>query len=305
MTPGLRLNTAAAHTWAAVVSGTAWKRHTLEDGATLTAEYMRGPVIVWGMTGLEGYFKFVSDAVAKAPQSLPLTLEDQVERLNTAPVFERFRRAARGKVRRSIRWKTGRRPRRLRNLEALADLRYSAQAADKQAAGLHGLSPYIPAKTAKARREARRYIRVQGLDKTLQAIAPAGPGNEAEQARAVALVLKQINRLVYVAGRISRPLPPAVKPATIEELSRQIMERWSDVMAMAVARKEKNAISWLVSALRARRPTLGEILAAFQRAEYRAHLARRVKPAPRRHRIRRPLYARPRPPAAPLAPPVS
>lgn len=45
-------------------------------------------------------------------------------------------------------------------------------------------------------------------------------------------------------------------------------------------------------------------LKALRADAYRAHLTRRVRPTPRRHRIRQPYHARPRPPAAPLAPPV-
>lgn len=42
----------------------------------------------------------------------------------------------------------------------------------------------------------------------------------------------------------------------------------------------------------------------LQRAAYRAHLARRVRPPARRSRVRRPLHARPRPPTCPAAPPA-
>jgi hypothetical protein len=47
------------------------------------------------------------------------------------------------------------------------------------------------------------------------------------------------------------------------------------------------------------------LLSHLEREAYRAHLTRRVKPVSRRTRIKRPLYARPRPPTAPLAPPVA
>lgn len=46
-------------------------------------------------------------------------------------------------------------------------------------------------------------------------------------------------------------------------------------------------------------------LRLLERAAYRAHVARRVRPPARRARIPRPIYARPRPPTAPLAPPVT
>lgn len=40
-------------------------------------------------------------------------------------------------------------------------------------------------------------------------------------------------------------------------------------------------------------------------AAYRAHATQRMRPPARRARVPRPLYAQPRPPAAPLAPPVA
>ena len=62
-----------------------------------------------------------------------------------------------------------------------------------------------------------------------------------------------------------------------------------------------------LNAVNARRAMFGAAitLRAIQRAAYRAHVARRVRPPARRSRIPRPIYARPRPPTAPLAPPVT
>ena len=64
--------------------------------------------------------------------------------------------------------------------------------------------------TAKEKRKARQCVRIQGINETLGAVVPAGYGYEDEQTRATMLALKHITRLVYVAGRISRPLPPTV-----------------------------------------------------------------------------------------------
>lgn len=50
--------------------------------------------------------------------------------------------------------------------------------------------------------------------------------------------------------------------------------------------------------------TLTALLKHLEAAAYRAHLAKRVKPVTRRTSAPRPLYARPRPPTAPTAPPL-
>lgn len=50
---------------------------------------------------------------------------------------------------------------------------------------------------------------------------------------------------------------------------------------------------------------LTRLLRAFAHAAYRAHLTRRIRPASRRARVPRPLYARSRPPTCPAAPPVA
>ncbi len=55
------------------------------------------------------------------------------------------------------------------------------------------------------------------------------------------------------------------------------------------------------------RASLCDVMAlrALEAAAYRAHVTQRVRPSARRVRLPRPLYAQPRPPAAPLAPPVT
>jgi len=291
-----------------VVSGTAWKRHALNDDGLLTAEYTRGPVIVWASTGLEGYSKFISEVVAKAARTPGPRLEDRIEELNTAQVFERFQQAARGKVRPSVRWKTGRRPRRRRKLEALADLRYSTHAAGKRAAGRVTLSPYLPAKTAKARRAARLEAAHEHRTARLRVMAPAHSRYNPDGI--------DLNRLEWwefwgvllcrMQGEGNgRPYPKGFRMP--ESRSSEEMQPDTAMVAYFALMGKTRELASVLSYLRVARPrpTLGEILAAFQRAEYRAHLARRVKPAPRYRQIRRPLYAQPRPPSAPLAPPVS
>ncbi|MGY2895458.1 hypothetical protein [Deinococcus sp. UYEF24] len=295
MTPGLPLNTAHAHTWAAVVSGTAWKRHTLEDGGTLTAEYARGPLILWAKRPGEGG--------SPAPQvEAPAlsALEEYINHLNTAQVFERFKWAARGKVRHSVRWKTGRRPRRLRKIEALADLRFSVRMADRRAAGVGGFCVHFPALTAKNRRAAIRECEIERLEDRLRDIAPAWADEDnpngwdadiIDECRGIPKILKA-------------PRCRMVFEGTLQERISLRHHFLLKALVFHTLLKDKSAVRLIFRTLYSERLTLSFLLKAFERAEYRAHLTRRVKPAPRRHRIRRPLYARPRPPSAPLAPPV-
>lgn len=94
------LNTHSPQKWAAVVSGTVWKRWGLSPSGTLEAETVRGPLIVWA-SPKPGEKE---DAPAlEAPKPTPLDL--RVWAVNTAAHFEKFRKAARGHVAPSGRWR--------------------------------------------------------------------------------------------------------------------------------------------------------------------------------------------------------
>ena len=297
MTPGLRLNTATAHTWAAVVSGTAWKRHTLAPTGELTAEYTRGPLIVWATRpGEEEALQADGPAVS--------ALEDRIDRLNTAQVFEQFKWAARGRVRPSVRWKTGSRPRRLRKLEALEDLRYEVVMAERRAAGRRGFISRPHSRSARVRRtETKFYKQEESFDNLCQ-IAP--DIQIIEEGLAVPCPSERIRKLfeeyrsrIKIYGPIAsywRARASKIEPDFLRYL---LLTKDSEALRTyipyrLIARKPHNKLY---------RKALEKILAVG--TLYRAHLTRRVKPAPRRHRIRRPLHSRPRPPSAPLAPPVS
>ncbi len=316
MTPGFPLNTAHAHTWAAVVSGTAWKRHTLEDGGTLTAEYVRGPVIVWASTGLKGYFKSVTEAVAKGAanaESAPrLTLEEHIDHLNTAQVFERFRWAARGKVRHSVRWKTGTRRRRLRKLEALADLRYAAIMTERRAAGNHGFMGHSVPRTAKTRREAQKFCEAERFKDRLRSIFPNCTEIECDGKTYLVPdidveLLKIIQQVISTFKAYKVSIERYGIDISFEFNNLDYGDLLPDALRYALITGDTEALAGIVASVKARRRNqLLSIVAlhSLRAAEYRAHLTRRIKPAPRRDRTRRPLYARPRPPSAPLAPPV-
>jgi hypothetical protein len=294
MTPGPSLNTALAHTWAAVVSGTAWKRHTLEDGGTLTAEYMRGPLIVWATRPGESV---QADGPAVSP------LEDRIDRLNTAQVFERFKWAARGKVRPSVRWKTGRRPRRAQKLEGLANLLHDVMHAKFWEPDPPKCLSYTGLWTPKGVIRRRQAVKARRLSDRLRDLAPAHDEGSFNGIDSDVIEWLNFYDLGFREARM-RPGLRFTELAVPKSRFAQPVIPDSRMAAYFALTGRRESLGVLLNHWKFRRPTLGEILAAFQRAEYRAHLTRRVKPAPRRHRVRRPLYARPRPPSAPLAPPV-
>jgi len=76
------------------------------------------------------------------------------------------------------------------------------------------------------------------------------------------------------------------------------------IISYLVLTKNRKALKGLMRSFTAQRMTLVRLVEFLRRAAYRAHLTKRVKPLPRRVRIERPRYARPRPPTAPLAPPA-
>ena len=96
--------------------------------------------------------------------------EDDALRRNFLGHF--FDSQARGRVRPSVRWKTGSRPRRLRKLEALEDLRYEVVMAERRAAGRRGFISRPHSRSARVRRtETKFYKQEESFDNLCQ-IAP-------------------------------------------------------------------------------------------------------------------------------------
>jgi len=96
MTALTELNTYQPCTWAALVSRTAGGRVSFSGGNEPATELLRGPLIVWATTPSESEEMEASGTAISA-------LEVQAVRVNMAPHFLAFRRAALGSVRHSIR----------------------------------------------------------------------------------------------------------------------------------------------------------------------------------------------------------
>ena len=323
MTPGLRLNTAAAHAWAAVVSGTAWKVHTLAPAGVLTAEYTRGPLILWATRPGE---VVQADGPAVSP------LEDRIDRLNTAQVFERFKWAARGKVRPSVRWKSSSAARRCQTalvflFEDAASIyvphiTLEGEVENKLAVVTeiicdftHPAWRYLPVRLVRLAMSRRSFVEIKKTTK-------AWNDSLAWWDRPVK-VLAELENITYGEEET------AVRDAFFERIwqcqlqgenpgledVKYALKIGGDVFTAVrllgyceygIYTKIDRDVWRVIHELRNTSPLRRlRSLKAFEAAAYRAHVTRRVKPAPRRGRIRRPLYARPRPPSCPLAPPVS
>ena len=270
------------------MSGTAWKSHTLAPSGLLIAEYMRGPLILWAKNPREGKWLQADVPAVSA-------LEGRINGLNTAQVLERFKWAAWGAVRPSVRWKTGRPPQHLRKLEALTDLRHAVLIADRRAAGLRGLVPFFAPKTAKARREAQRFCEAEQFEDRLRDLAPAyldeDLPNGWDKTYLEVLERFRVASRKYEIGTMNE--------AWRNGILRDLLTYALLLKDMATARRVMRMVKH--NARTRAEAVIAHILENLERR--RAHLTRRVKPVPRRHGVRRPLHSRPRPPSAPLAPP--
>lgn len=315
MTPAPTLNHYAPGTWARVVSAVTWAGYTLGADGTFTAKLTRGPLIVWATKSGEGASLEASGPAVSA-------LEARAWAVNTAAHFERFRKAAHGfrKVRRVMRKTWGGKVcrkafvstlQRVMEWVATQGLIFDIwQAADGNPAGPRwsgGLRGRPADRTAKGRREARREWESERFHDRLRDIAPAHWEDEDGQFTGGydAGHVRFLAGLARGVGRVRSTPSPRQPLSACDEL--RYLEAADKLMPFAVATRDRRAIAGLLSILKAQRITLALTLAlrALEAAAYRAHLSRRVRPPSRRTRIKRPLYARPRPPNCPLAPPVA
>lgn len=314
------LNDVLAYAWAAV-SGTVWKTHSLKSSGLLTAEYKRGPLILWASRPGEGGAVQRSGPVASA-------LEDPVDRLNTAGVFERFRWAARGRVRPSVRWKSSRKKRaqqvarsflwdrrsgfRLRSGDNIWEEPMS-QAVQYPciAYWAHHPASLLRAFSRRFRARLRCYVAVR--KRRLKHMEWLGVSEDPElkygNSQNGNIETSLFGSMVWGLAKGKMPEASNImawvantrgKCSPIQMLSPLRKTLAGDGISPATFRK----LHIYLRSLTHLRINFSVALKHMEQEAYRAHLTRRVKPAPRRHRIRRPLYARPQPPAAPLAPPV-
>jgi len=229
MTPGPHLNTATAHTWAAVVSGTAWKWHTLSPDGVLTAECSCGPLILW----------------AKNPVEVPV--EIRKVRLGAYGSFNGF----------------------VDTVHCIS----SSEFENKNSLLINALGKKIGLYIyyCAAFSEAMDVFRKSFLTSEMQ----EGYSDSFINLLSHFLVLFQESEEIIQKFRSKHP----------KLYARYIY--WNKIINI------KN-LKFRYYGARLR----------IIRSRYRAHVAQRMKRVWRPTPIRRPLYARPRPPSAPLAPPV-
>ena len=284
------LNLAHTHPWAETAAGTAGKAHRFEAGGKLVTEKEAGPLIIWAGSG---------------------------GRKNTRAGFERFSLAAHGRVRPSVRWKTGRKKIKHQKLRACWFV-YKSQSSIWINAELKLLvskimTPWNP----------------KGLERPSMAdlVEPSRPRvfkpNKINKPISVCLISIEDAILRAFGEDEDEPgcnwgIDEAI--SHIKEIKRigfnlQLIFDFDNAksnsissnllfLRYALAKKDHVAARLFVWRHAKTRVTLNQALRHLRAAAYRAFLARRVKPVSRRTRPRRPLYARPRPPSCPLAPPV-
>lgn len=297
------LNTHSPQKWAAVVSGTVWKRWGLSPSGTLEAETVRGPLIVWA-SPKPGEKE---DAPAlEAPKPTPLDV--RVWAVNTAAHFEKFRKAARGRVRASVRWKTRRQKRRACVLEVLEEVEHAARVAARKAEGKRGL---VGRRIVSARehREALRDAETERIEKGLSRLvfSQDAPYGSWESVPRHTLKLPNGKTVTYWEEGLAAELD-MMKLFPDPEMWHGD-KALPELLAFARLTGDRRGLREVLAAL-----TFGRVLTAYELAHalrfleaaaYLAHARRKVRPARRADRVPRPVHTRPRPPSAPLAPPVA
>lgn len=326
MSPHPSLNAFTPGTWARAVSGVVWADYAVSEGR-ITAKTARGPLALLSLSG-EG------EDLPRLHAPTPDALEVEAHRLNLRPHFLAFVRAARGKVRASVRWKL---PRRHKVRSHLAYVKACTAFTPSQ----------WPACMKSFRLAFLRHRRIQAQHKARFSLTyrySAAWLTDRKTGEAVTSDPKAFFRLVsafYSQTGLNRPatlrqyaeeswncLPDEFEEGDeFEEDSRLIESDWDTKRAYSgpsyfaseyhfTATPREGVAAWVNAfwvapdALRGllqgiRTPAeLSLTLKALIAAAYRAHVARRVRPPARRTRVRRPLHARPRPPTCPAAPPA-
>lgn len=299
MTGSPALNTMNAPKWAAVVSGTVWKRWGVSGAGLLEAEYVRGPLIIWAKPG-SGEEEDAPKIEAPKPDALAL----RVVELNTARQWEKVGQAARWKVRASVRWKTRRRNQEGRALDTLA---HFADLRRLRRPTLYGRGRIVSVRVSpesrldlEARRiteESQRLVFEEGGAVTFEAcVSPAVARRTAKRlllpehpARALASSLRE-----YVEY-LTDFLRGEKEPGPLLALALYTRDECAGRFAFVHARLMRSNRAY----------ALLEFVSKVGRVARNTGASLRQKTAIRRTRPPRPTFAPSCPPSAPLAPPVT
>lgn len=313
MKPAHTLNTWKVHTWAQVAQAVTWDDYALNSDGKVTVKATRGPVIVWGRRTGEG------EDMPRLEAPTPTPLEVEAARVNVQAHALAFARAAHGKVRHSVRWKTRRKVNRAVKRDALICVKRARCTEARRARGLFD-EPYFGMlentfKEAQIKRQNRKiddevritrrilerlpHLRVEIRATPFETVDPLSPIHPAAREFLEAYAAK--------FSELAQWSRPNGQPVYYLGVSGSTL---SEVLSYSLASRDKAAICGIALHLTGQR--LSKATLVFAQAirqlvavAYRAHALRRVQPVSRRARVPRPLYARPRPPTCPLAPPVA
>ncbi|GGN27288.1 hypothetical protein GCM10010842_00120 [Deinococcus daejeonensis] len=281
MKPAHTLNTWKARTWAQVAQAVTWDDYALNSDGQVTVKATRGPVIVWGRRSGEG------EDMPRLEAPTPSPLEVAAARVNIQAHALAFARAAHGKVRPSVRWKT-----RLKQSERRAfELRVYAVPGEEYDGAprliMLGWSPrgFKHHKTSKTHKLTRR----RGHGEKLVAFFPS----DAEENSATGFDREGYNNFIITVADII--------------VYGHKVENFRYILNVLGRLGHNESLSKIINRIKESKPNFSSvnIIRLLKAAAYRAHVLRRVRPVSRRARVPRPLYARPRPPTCPLAPPVA
>lgn len=293
MKPAHTLNTWKARTWAQVAQAVTWDDYALNSDGKVTVKATRGPVIVWGRRSGEG------EDVPRLEAPTPSPLEVEAARVNLKAHALAFVRCAQGRRKTKggkrvgflCLWRGGsRKGLKLWKREMLRDLDYLGRVIQRKARGLIGAigtKPKVGPQWKKAVR--RAFARDRKVD-ILSRLYPSPMGNW------------DTGGIDQDALRMLKTARDTLRQGRVPYNAGEMIEGAALALILMGYRKEARTLF----AARARQAvTLALALRFLEAAAYRAHIARRVRPVSRRARVPRPLYARPRPPTCPLAPPVA
>ena len=265
-----------------------------------------------------------ADLKTAALTPILMPLEQQAAKVNTQAAFKQWKGFAqgRGKITKGLDaglrvgmlslWRgVSRKKRQQMKLCVLDRVFCIARDLQRRREGRTGIPVQRGDKTVKGKRETRRFVERERFEERLRGIAPA----QVKEDNLYGFNEDRLNFLkMALEAMIIYPYPrpkawgkiPFVGFEEFAELLDANPENLRNAMALAILLNKRKALSRLFKVLRLRffPFAFAALLKHLEAEAFRAHLAKRVKPVSRRTRVRRPLYARPRPPSCPLAPPV-
>ena len=295
MTASPYSNTYTPYRWARVVSGETWAEYAVGLSGLVEAKTTHGPLILWATkTGEEE-----SLPVIEAPTPSPL--EVQAARVNVRAHFQAFARAAHGRVRHSVRWKTNQRHRNYAILLCFVSFLIVERLLRTNKKNYHlpnSLKNDI--KRANLRRAICDFLQSDDTDECLHNFIFILKHPRYPYDMEFWETLDRDTAENWYACTFKKPKDYDYKKE-IKEFGALFVRYLAHVGRIVNQKMIFQAYSDI------RKKSFVNIVESLNliRQQFLDVLRRCARPAPRAHRVPRPNYAQPRPPTAPLAPPVA